>query len=291
MKTWTLSDCRKEFDMRKYFNYPSLAIITGLLLVLALSACSVPVTGDPVNRIIDSEPVMPEVDANDPNDSTDVTSIPDSQRPVVTMTPNPFTQTPVMLFHASPTPPPTVTPRVTVTPPQFIDPHVITLRQADVRSGPGSHYDLYHTFNAGVSAPVQGRSTDGQWWAVPGPGDGPGPLGWIHHADVQFYGDIQQVVILPPNPGLPGEPQPDLGDWPVHLDPGSPPSNACVVFPAGVGMPLIRLGPGMHFGGAAYLGNWAEVLKSEMDWYMVHLGPGDTGWVYGQEVRLEGPCP
>jgi hypothetical protein len=117
-----------------------------------------------------------------------------------------MTMTPLGLFNASATPLSTVTP------------HVITLRHADVRSGPGFHYDLSHSLNAGTNAPVQGRSADRQWCAVPGPGDGPWPLGWIHTADVQFYGDLNQVVILPAqNPG----------DWPVHTDSGSPPANAC----------------------------------------------------------------
>jgi hypothetical protein len=191
------------------------------------------------------------------------------------------------LTSQPPTPQPeggaTHTPPPTVTPPQFIDPHVITIQVANVYSGPGMNFELYYSLGEGFSVPVQGRSEDGQWWAVPGPGDGPGPLGWIHTGDVQFYGDLNQVVILPPpNTSPPG--------FPVHLDPGSPPSNTCVVFPRGVAMPLIRLGPGEQFGGVAYLGNWAEVLGTEMGWYMVDLGPGTTGWVYDEEVRLEGEC-
>jgi hypothetical protein len=231
-------------------------IVFSLILLFALNACSVPVTGDPVNR-------TPQTDLQIPITETAILT---SQPP-----------TPLPEGGATHTPPPTVTP------PQIIDPHVITIQAANVYSGPGMNFELYYSLGEGIIIIVQGRSEDGQWWAVPGPGDGPGPLGWIHTANVQFYGDLNQVVILPPPNSSPPA-------FPVHLDPGSPPSNTCAVFPRGVAMPLIRLGPGEQFGGMAYLGNWAEVLGTEMGWYMVDLGPGTTGWVYGQEVRLEGEC-
>lgn len=238
-------------------------IVFSLILLIVLTACSVPVTGDPVNR-------TPETDLQIPTVETAVVIV-----PTTTLTSQ--LTTPWDEIGSTHTPPPTVTP------PQFIDPHVITIRSANIYSGPGMNFELYYSLAEGTSIPVQGRSEDGQWWAVPGPGDGPGPLGWIHTADVQFYGDLNQIVILPP----PNTPPPD---FPVHLDPGSPPSNTCVVFPRGVAMPLIRLGPGEQFGGVAYLGNWAEVLGTEMGWYMVDLGPGSTGWAYAKEVRLEGEC-
>jgi hypothetical protein len=248
-------------------------IVLSLIFLFVLNACSVPVTGDPVNR-------TPETDLQIPISETLTADAADTAVvivPTATLTSQPSIQAPQPEFGATHTPPPTVTP------PQFIDPHVITIKAANVYSGPGMNFELYYSLGEGISVPVQGRSEDGQWWAVPGPGDGPGPLGWIHTADVQFYGDLNLVVILPPPNTAPPE-------FPVHLDPGSPPSNACVVFPRGVAMPLIRLGPGEQFGGVAYLGNWVEVLGTEMGWYMVDLGPGTTGWVYGEEVRLEGEC-
>jgi hypothetical protein len=85
-------------------------------------------------------------------------------------------------------------------------------------------------------------------------------------------------------------PEPDL---PIILDPGFPPTNACVASnPGGGADPItVYLGPGTQFAPVARLGNWAEVLQSSAGWHQILIGPGDTGWVQDAQVILSGPCP
>jgi hypothetical protein len=65
--------------MRNYYRHSAMLLIAGLLLVLALSACSVLVTGNPLDRIIDADLVMVVVEAYDPDNNMAVTSIPVGQ--------------------------------------------------------------------------------------------------------------------------------------------------------------------------------------------------------------------
>ena len=169
-------------------------------------------------------------------------------------------------------------------PPQAGEPYLVTRQTAEVRRGPGTSYELSHWLDSGITAPVQGRSEDGQWWVIPGAGDGPGPLGWISSEEVVFYGDpaLVPVIQTPSNPA----------DVPVHSDPGSPPAGACVVEPLGsdVGPVLVRLGPGEQYNVTHRLGGWAEVINTQMGWHQILLGPGEVGWVDGQKVQASGPC-
>jgi hypothetical protein len=260
---------------RRKNQYLTLALL-GILLAL-LPACSLPVS-------------VPVTGGNTqtPTEDASPTAVTETIAP---------TWTPLASATSTSTsPPPTPThttvqttvpsPTFTAThPPQVSDPSIVTLRVAEVREGPGLSYAFSHALGAGTSAPVLGRSTDGLWWVIPGPGDGPGPVGWIQAADVEFFGNADQVPVLqsPTNPA----------DVPVHSDPGSPPSNACVVEPFGsdLGPVLVHLGPGEHFNISHRLGGWAEVVNTEMGWYQILLGPGEVGWVDGSRVQASGPCP
>lgn len=281
---------------------------------------------------------------------------------------------------ASATPQPTVTATVDVPnqegTPENDEVVVITEDFTNVRRGPGLAYEVSHVLAPGTTAPVQGRDEAGSWWAVPGPGDGPGPVGWVSAAVVAVQGDVSGVPVLatPPldddlpvvgNSGAPpggevcvavhagpgdGGPtylrqQPDKGadaaailgldrwadivetengwyrvrdsqdaggwvheddvalngdcaltggppdDLPVVEDPGAPPSNVCVALrPGQHPAPIIHLGPGRQFAPVARLGNWAEVLKSEVGWHQILLGPAEIGWISDEDVDLGGPC-
>jgi hypothetical protein len=80
-------------------------------------------------------------------------------------------------------------------------------------------------------------------------------------------------------------------DLPVILDPGSPPSDRCVVsHPGGTAVVTVYLGPSTAFAPVAHLGNWAVVLNSENGWQQIQIGPGETGWVRETDVVYSGPC-
>jgi uncharacterized protein YraI len=167
-------------------------------------------------------------------------------------------------------------------------PAFTTLALTQVRVGPGFEYELYFEIGAGTSGLVLGRSADSNWLAIQGPGDGSGPPGWVNVAAVALSGDLTTVPVLSA-PSLPNQPAP--GDVPLIVDPGSPPSQVCVVdLPAGSPPVDVFLGPGEQFALIARLGGWAEVLSSAGDWRQVLLGPGLSGWVSVNQVVLSGPC-
>jgi hypothetical protein len=134
--------------------------------------------------------------------------------------------------------------------------------------------------SANTNTPLLGRDASGNWLAVPGPGDGPGPAGWLPVSAVSIEGDLSTVEILPAPP-LPNPTETPLpGELPLHLDPGSPPTNACTAsVPGGGHLLVVYLGPGEHFAPVALLGNWSEVISSTTGWSQVLLGPGQSGWV------------
>ncbi|MDX1616942.1 MAG: hypothetical protein R3300_21720, partial [Candidatus Promineifilaceae bacterium] len=83
-----------------------------------------------------------------------------------------------------------------------------------------------------------------------------------------------------------GEPE-----LPVISDPGSPPSDRCVVVhPGGTASVTVYLGPSTAFAPVARLGNWAVILSSEGGWVQVQVGPGQTGWIRETDVSFAGPC-
>jgi hypothetical protein len=98
------------------------------------------------------------------------------------------------------------------------------------------------------------------WWAIHGPGDGPGPRSWVAAAEVVIVnGNINDLPILPA-PILPPTPVP-LPDVPLVGETGSPPAERCIVSHPGEGGAVnIHLGPGEQFALVARLdkGRWAE---------------------------------
>jgi hypothetical protein len=61
----------------------------------------------------------------------------------------------------------------------------------NVRSGPGTSYDLLGRLNAGQSAPVTGKSADEHWWQI----TFEGRSGWVYAPLAQFEGDQDSVPV------------------------------------------------------------------------------------------------
>ena len=81
------------------------------------------------------------------------------------------------------------------------------------------------------------------------------------------------------------------GSIPLIEEPGSPPTDRCLAHrPGQFPPPDVHLGPGRQFALIARLGNWAEVLKTEVGWHQILFGAGEVGWVHADDVELTGPC-
>lgn len=148
----------------------------------------------------------------------------------------------------------------------------------NVRLGPGA--DLAVVAWLGVERWAEVIESRDGWYQI---GTGPGEVGWV---------DGKEVTVSGPCAAAPTPTPTASGDVPLILDPGAPPSNACVAsLPADVPPIDVYLGPGIRYAVIARLGNWAEVLKSSGHWRMIWIVPGNVGWVQEEPVALSGPCP
>jgi hypothetical protein len=174
------------------------------------------------------------------------------------------------------------------------EPVAVTQGSSRVRTGPGLNYADYYFLSGGTTLPIVGRNAEGTWWAVPGPGDGPGPYGWISGAIVTVQGDTSNLPVLPDTP-TPPTPWPEPG-LPVLGSADAPPVNSCVAYQSGrvldEDLPHVRSGPGGQFGVIGQLGRnrWAEVIRGSEGWYEIQIGLNNTGWVEAVDVGLGGPC-
>lgn len=187
-----------------------------------------------------------------------------------------------------PTPTATVTTAPTVAPVDSGEPVITTNGATNVRRGPDLDYEVSHVLGAGATAPILGRNGAGDWWAVPGPGDGPGPVGWVSAAVVVAQGNLSDVPILPAPPLTP--------DLPIMGNSSSPPGgDTCVVAhpgPNDLGPLYLRQGPGNAFDAVAILGlnRWADIVEAQNDWYRIRDGAGTAGWVHESNVSFAGRC-
>ena len=93
---------------------------------------------------------------------------------------------------AAPTAPP---PAPTPTPPVAADVTAEVLTDAlNIRQGPGTQYPSVGTLARGERVSVIGRSTDGQWWAIPYRGG----AGWIFAALTRTEGDTAALPLVAP---------------------------------------------------------------------------------------------
>jgi uncharacterized protein YraI len=168
-------------------------------------------------------------------------------------------------------------------------PSLSAIVPVSVREGPGMDFPIMFEYSAGTTAPIMGRTSLGDWLAVPGPGDGAGPIGWVPITAVTIQGDLSTVAVVPNQMPAPQTGSPS--SLPLILDPGSPPTNACTAaVPSGSQPVILYLGPGDQFAPIARLGNWAQVLSTSGGWVQVQIGPGETGWAPVFHVLLRGPC-
>jgi uncharacterized protein YgiM (DUF1202 family) len=174
------------------------------------------------------------------------------------------------------------------------EPALVTQGPSRVRTGPGLNYADYYFLSGGTRLPILGRNPDSTWWAVPGPGDGPGPYGWISATIVTVEGDTNDLPVLPDTP-TPLTPWPEPG-LPVLGNAAAPPVNSCIAYQDGrvldQDLPYVRSGPGEQFGVMGQLGRnrWAEVIRADDGWYEIQIGLSKTGWVQASGVGLGGPC-
>jgi uncharacterized protein YgiM (DUF1202 family) len=211
---------------------------------------------------------------------TTPTLMSETPAPAATMTP-----TAIPVVTTAPDPLPSRVPTVTAVPdssgPIVSEPILVTRHESNVRTGPGQEYELYFTLPAGTQALILGRNEDSSWWAIAGPGDGPGPGGWLSAGDVVVQGNVSGVPLLSAPPRQVG-----------NLD--APPAGVCIVSHPGLTGPInIHLGPGEQFALLAQLphGRWLEAVQLQVGWYEVRLGPGETGWLAAAAVATGDLCP
>lgn len=141
-----------------------------------------------------------------------------------------------------------------------------------LRLGPGEAFGITAVLGLNRWAAIAEVQTG--WYRLY---DASGLGGWIHESDAAFAGRCSA-----PGSG------PDL---PLVENPGAPPSNRCSASrPGQFPPPGIHLGPGRQFALVARLGNWAEILQTEIGWHQILLGPGQVGWISGEDVDLIGAC-
>lgn len=89
---------------------------------------------------------------------------------------------------------PTPVPTVTSTP---SGPFILVPEQVNVRSGPGTNYDLVGVLISGQTAPAVGRSPGGEWIQIVYPGV-PGNVAWVYAPLVRLQGQGPLPVVEPP---------------------------------------------------------------------------------------------
>lgn len=189
----------------------------------------------------------------------------------------------------TPTPMPTPLPATAV--PVPVPPHLITRGETAVRTCPGLAYALSHFLGPGTTAPILGRHVDGGWWAIHGPGDGPGPHSWVADGDVTVAGDTANVPIFAA-PAFPPTPV-SSHDVPLVGETGVPPAERCIISHPGMVEPInVHLGPGAQFALIARLdvNRWAEGIQEQVGWYEIRLGPRQVGWAPVTAVALNEFC-
>jgi hypothetical protein len=180
------------------------------------------------------------------------------------------------------------------TDPATQEPILITNGPSRVRTGPGLHYADFFFLSGDTNLPILGRNAERTWWAVPGPGDGPGPYGWISAAIVTVQGDTTEVPILPAAP-VPPTPWPEPG-LPILGSADAPPVDSCVVYQSGLvldeELPYVRSGPGEQFGVIGQLGRnrWAIGLQLQNEWFQITVATGETGWVKTDGIGWNDQC-
>jgi hypothetical protein len=149
------------------------------------------------------------------------------------------TATPV---PATPTPEVTATPEEPPMPTPLPAPQVSALRNANVRSGPGTNYARLGTLAGGQTANVLGKNAAGNWYQIEFDGD----VGWVTSDLVNVTGDAAAIAVAQNIPAPPptARPQPrPTSPPPPPAQPTAPPAPPAPSYPwsyvqgSGVGAP------------------------------------------------------
>lgn len=167
-------------------------------------------------------------------DSDSSRQISEATRNIVSFSTEEPTPEPTTTLEPSPTPEPTATPMPiadapeptpTSTPmpeptnvPEENQPPIVTAGDSNinVRSGPGTDYDVVGTLSAGQSLEIVGRNSDSSWWQVSAP-DG---LCWVS-AGVVTSSNVDDTIPIVEVPPPPVQPTPTE----VSPQPTNPPSS------------------------------------------------------------------
>jgi len=120
-------------------------------------------------------------------------------------------------------------PVATQAPPQQEAPSLtVTNDFVNVREGPNTAYRLLGRLNQNETAPVRGKSADGQWWQITYAA-GPGGIGWVFGEYVRANAAAAGVPVAaaPPLPTQPPRPPPPPPPPPGGPPPPPPPPPRC----------------------------------------------------------------
>lgn len=199
---------------------------------------------------------------------------------VVTFTPAPPTATNPPIPTPTETSPATPTPEVTATDeapaaiaPPASDAKVTVLGEMNIRSGPGTDYDVIGDAVAGEEFTITGKNSEGNWWQL----DFRGESGWIY-APFVIAADAEDVPIV--DAAMTGAP--DAAESTTEtLVPTEEPK-------ATVGGDLnVRSGPGEEYdriGGASEGEEFVITGRSgDGEWWQIEFDD-QTGWIYAPFV-------
>jgi LysM repeat protein len=179
----------------------------------------------------------------------------------------------VIIVTATPVPPATATASyptripITYPPPAPGQPAITANDTVNVRSGPGSSFDILGQIAGGETVRAIGRTVDNTWWQIVYPGSSDG-TGWVIGALVTPNAEAASVPVIasPPTP----TPWPSRTPWPT---PTSPPPIRYIVQP-GDTLPDIALRFGVS----------VEAIKAAN-------GMTDDILIVGQEILIPLPTP
>jgi uncharacterized protein YgiM (DUF1202 family) len=251
-----------------------------LLKLLILGAITILVACGPVTQASEPGAGTPTVEL----ELVETATAESTAKPTETATPTAESTATATTAPATETPVSTATPTAA----GAIRPELVTRGPTNVRVGPGTAYAVSHALVGGTTVRIVGRNAAGTWWAVPGAGDGPGPVAWMAASVVDVRGDVNDIPVLP-------APPPPQAEIPVLGNSGTPKVNVCVVAHPGPGDGAVdvRSGPGEAFElvGRLGLNRWAEAVRLQDGWYEIFIAPGETAWVKGSTVVRNGLCP
>ena len=167
-------------------------------------------------------------------------------------------------------------PVATQAPPQQEAPSLtVTNDFVNVREGPNTGYRLLGRLNQNETAPVRGKSADGQWWQITYSG-GTGGVGWVFGEYVRANAAAAGVPVAsaPPLPTQPPAPPPPA-TLPTAIPPTAPPAILPTVPPASTSGPL-RVNTTVVASGGTVRASWS-VQNVDGVWFDKGDGAGYQG--------------